>query len=117
MEREEARIVGFVRHDVDPVRLIGEARFLKHDADLYSIGRRGGEELQPTGVLRRPARENRMIKRHFLPPGPVGTYESPDAFPRLLPGCTWALALRRSAARRVGKECVSQCRSRWSPYH
>src|SRR3546814_20760293 len=24
---------------------------------------------------------------------------------------------RRSEARRVGKECVSTCRSRWSPYH
>src|SRR3546814_6987122 len=23
----------------------------------------------------------------------------------------------RSEARRVGKECVSRCRSRWSPYH
>src|SRR3546814_999053 len=26
----------------------------------------------------------------------------------------WA---RRSEERRVGKECVSTCRSRWSPYH
>src|SRR3546814_19869909 len=25
--------------------------------------------------------------------------------------------LGRSEARRVGKECVSTCRSRWSPYH
>src|SRR3546814_20982588 len=25
--------------------------------------------------------------------------------------------LVRSEARRVGKECVSTCRSRWSPYH
>src|SRR3546814_16055049 len=25
--------------------------------------------------------------------------------------------VRRSEARRVGKECVSTCRSRWSPYH
>src|SRR3546814_9257342 len=25
--------------------------------------------------------------------------------------------LERSEARRVGKECVSTCRSRWSPYH
>src|SRR3546814_17531697 len=25
--------------------------------------------------------------------------------------------LERSAERRVGKECVSTCRSRWSPYH
>src|SRR3546814_20631890 len=28
---------------------------------------------------------------------------------------TWALT--RSEERRVGKECVSTCRSRWSPYH
>src|SRR3546814_12336106 len=32
----------------------------------------------------------------------------------LLPdGSTWT----RSEERRVGKECVSTCRSRWSPYH
>src|SRR3546814_13221163 len=30
---------------------------------------------------------------------------------RLKVGC------RRSEERRVGKECVSTCRSRWSPYH
>src|SRR3546814_12115473 len=29
-----------------------------------------------------------------------------------LPACH-----RRSEERRVGKECVSTCRSRWSPYH
>src|SRR3546814_19355555 len=28
-----------------------------------------------------------------------------------------AEAKRRSEARRVGTECVSTCRSRWSPYH
>src|SRR3546814_11329094 len=28
-----------------------------------------------------------------------------------------ALALVRSEERRVGKECVSTCRSRWSTYH
>src|SRR3546814_3406310 len=27
------------------------------------------------------------------------------------------LGARRSEERRVGKECVSTCRSRWSPYH
>src|SRR3546814_2075622 len=26
-------------------------------------------------------------------------------------------AIMRSEERRVGKECVSTCRSRWSPYH
>src|SRR3546814_18742285 len=29
----------------------------------------------------------------------------------------WAEICRRSEERRVGKECVSTCRSRWSPYH
>src|SRR3546814_18350736 len=28
-----------------------------------------------------------------------------------------ATALLRSEERRVGKECVRTCRSRWSPYH
>ena len=28
-----------------------------------------------------------------------------------------ASKLTRSEERRVGKECVSTCRSRWSPYH
>src|SRR3546814_982871 len=27
------------------------------------------------------------------------------------------LRIERSEERRVGKECVSTCRSRWSPYH
>src|SRR3546814_4228749 len=35
-------------------------------------------------------------------------------------GLGWAVggwAAGRSEERRVGKECVSTCRSRWSPYH
>src|SRR3546814_14808521 len=39
---------------------------------------------------------------------PVARRQSAAAF-RLMVG--------RSAERRVGKECVSTCRSRWSPYH
>src|SRR3546814_13400838 len=39
----------------------------------------------------------------------------------VLVGLTWAffqhLFSGRSEERRVGKECVSTCRSRWSPYH
>src|SRR3546814_14687120 len=30
---------------------------------------------------------------------------------------SFGLTARRSEERRVGKECVSTCRSRWSPYH
>src|SRR3546814_1036025 len=40
------------------------------------------------------------------------------AFKAGLHGHGPAIALRfRSEERRVGKECVSTCRSRWSPYH
>src|SRR3546814_7948401 len=36
----------------------------------------------------------------------------------ILGGCRGGLQLLgRSEERRVGKECVSTCRSRWSPYH
>src|SRR3546814_18847979 len=35
----------------------------------------------------------------------------------LLNGVFSATAFARSDERRVGKECVSTCRSRWSPYH
>src|SRR3546814_2059703 len=34
-----------------------------------------------------------------------------------LAGSTAMLLQIRSEERRVGKECVSTCRSRWSPYH
>src|SRR3546814_14023458 len=33
------------------------------------------------------------------------------------PGFIATVARWRSEERRVGKECVSTCRSRWSPYH
>src|SRR3546814_11014493 len=32
-------------------------------------------------------------------------------------GARYAGGCTRSEERRVGKECVSTCRSRWSPYH
>src|SRR3546814_14931376 len=62
-----------------------------------------------------------------LPPG--GAFPSFDAIGGILrfgslmfaAGLTIALpvgfVLIRSEERRVGKECVSTCRSRWSPYH
>src|SRR3546814_4368419 len=33
------------------------------------------------------------------------------------PASGWFSSTFRSEERRVGKECVSTCRSRWSPYH
>src|SRR3546814_19696703 len=65
-----------------------------------------------------------ILDHQFVDPGPV------EKFAGLLPvkliGMDRALAEdqpadrarpERSEERRVGKECVSKCRSRWSPYH
>src|SRR3546814_1437511 len=37
--------------------------------------------------------------------------------PSILQQSRWPDFARRSEERRVGKECVSTCRSRWSQYH
>src|SRR3546814_20881303 len=42
----------------------------------------------------------------------------PPIRPQHLRDCTESCnSARRSEERRVGKECVSTCKSRWSPYH
>src|SRR3546814_8269807 len=44
-------------------------------------------------------------------------FPRPIAAHTMLHRCAEALGRQRSEERRVGKECVSTCRSRWSPYH
>src|SRR3546814_16774618 len=40
-----------------------------------------------------------------------------ETIERVAPTDARVLVTGRSEERRVGKECVSTCRSRWSPYH
>src|SRR3546814_11633295 len=47
-------------------------------------------------------------------PRPRASLSAREAFLYLV---LFASLYYRSEARRVGKECVSPCRSRWSPYH
>ena len=48
----------------------------------------------------------------------LGTMPAFDILPLFSAGRSRRLTLvPRSEERRVGKECVSTCRSRWSPYH
>src|SRR3546814_4913818 len=81
-------------------------------SDLNSDGQRqvdrpGRGEREDRGPPSPAHQNSRCTFRHFVP--------SSDASPMVrhrsdgTPG--------RSAERRVGKECVSTCRSRWSPYH
>src|SRR3546814_11927501 len=55
-------------------------------------------------------------------PMPVDLRPVLERIEKLMPGLRGRprlsmIATYRSEARRVGKECVSTCRSRWSPYH
>src|SRR3546814_4818516 len=43
--------------------------------------------------------------------------ESTSDILRMVVDYTNGMTQERSEERRVGKECVSTCRSRWSPYH
>src|SRR3546814_15392602 len=53
-----------------------------------------------------------VAHEHFLPSGPFALLPMTDA-----PADSGAPVHRsRSEERRVGKECVSTCRSRWAPY-
>src|SRR3546814_13875227 len=55
--------------------------------------------------------------RHRISPGRCG--QSSAGAQRTAPDPQLGLGqpVDRSEERRVGKECVSTCRSRWSPYH
>src|SRR3546814_14748378 len=49
-----------------------------------------------------------------IPVNSVGCYVPGGKYPLL---ASAHMSVIRSEERRVGKECVSTCRSRWSPYH
>src|SRR3546814_19395068 len=84
------------------------------DLDLLEGELRPGDEavLLPQGEVRQVGAHR--LQRHIA---------DPDRLPRVLDAGGQAHALAgpgltpRSEARRVGKECVSTCRSGWSPYH
>ena len=48
----------------------------------------------------------------------IGWMQGPTIIEEDNQACVYASeAKHRSEERRVGKECVGKCRSRWSPYH
>src|SRR3546814_8079296 len=67
----------------------------------------------PAGIDSKSTAVSRLLPKLFQPESPpngsVARY------------CQWyrpgGRCMARSEERRVGKECVSTCRSRWSPYH
>ena len=61
-----------------------------------------GKSTQFRMLCERMEREGRPFRRLIFP-----QYQEPSS----------ALLKMRSEERRVGKECLRLCRSRWSPYH
>src|SRR3546814_14453282 len=57
------------------------------------------------------ARQNAASRKKVMPPVFSRVMEPIQSTKRT------SLHEQRSEERRVGKECVSTCRSRWSPYH
>src|SRR3546814_13318352 len=74
---------------------------LRHLTGNALIGRRAGEVETSLDVGRNPVSDIE-IAAYGIPIAMVAIAVDP---------------LRRSEERRVGKECVSTCRSRWSPYN
>ena len=71
--------------------------------------------LLPRCVLPRPQRATPGLRQ----PGMVTSGQGNDrgAWPGHTPSMTSPGSKYRSEERRVGKECLRLCRSRWSPYH
>ena len=61
---------------------------------------------QPAGLAHLATRYGRLPPKKSLTPA--------TRFAEALTNC---IAASRSEERRVGKECVMRCRSRWWPYH
>src|SRR3546814_16941090 len=78
---------------------------LEHDEQRIAVGKRdrGKVEMAAVGKADLPGPLRAFERRgadHFLHDADLVRFRQP-----------------RSEERRVGKECVSTCRSRWSPYH
>src|SRR3546814_19687129 len=92
---------------------------LPEDARLTSLEERlrkaQAEEAERTGRTQKPVDDNYRMGNRVLADligGLAGGALIGWLLDRWLGTSPW-----RSEERRVGKECVSTCRSRWSPYH
>src|SRR3546814_9011289 len=74
-----------------------------------------------------PRQTNPLHLAGLKPAMPYGSEAAPDRYETAIDGNDVSVEqqltklgetqMARSEERRVGKECVSTCRSRWSPYH
>src|SRR3546814_18247799 len=77
-----------------------------------ALARGGHAREAEIGGIGKDGREQRIFVRTALTGAQIGERREESCFLRHL-----MKQFRRSEERRVGKECVSTCRSRWSPDH
>src|SRR3546814_14036598 len=95
--------------------LSGDYQFGAGPGKLKLIGlRRFSHEPVSQEVVLRPADGSAATGDRFTQTGDVGETIGRGEYQWKMFGGDWQL---RSEERRVGKECVSTCRSRRSPYH
>ena len=75
----------------------------------------GGARPCPLGIASAPSDAYKILLTLKL----RGSHYFPEKSSRraIISNPSSGVILKRSEERRVGKECVSTCRSRWSPYH
>src|SRR3546814_21119315 len=71
-----------------------------------------GEAIYTDSVLK-----NYIERLYSLPAHEIDLLFAAKRMTKLVDRAGFRNRLARSEERRVGKECVSTCRSRWSPYH
>src|SRR3546814_16886487 len=90
-------------------------------SDVCSSDLWGRVHLHRLPLLRRERRARRMVPRHIggrcVMTGSTFTLHRTEDPSGISGVGDVAWGIERSEERRVGKECVSTCRSRWSPYH
>src|SRR3546814_15321230 len=85
--------------------------------DDHVAGRGLGLLLEQIGIGRHDAPFGDRARLIEVGQLPVAAWQARADVEQVRPGAHRAHQMRRSEERRVGKECVSTCRSRWSPYH
>src|SRR3546814_13378488 len=93
--------------------------YLKADISLIDEQEASGTQVQ--ALMRSVAEQFEQyvrLNKKIAPdiPVQVGQIEEPSRLAAAV-AANLNLKVSRSEERRVGKECVSTCRSRWSPYH
>src|SRR3546814_11148276 len=102
--------VGTIIHNVEMKP--GKGGQIARSAGTYAqlVGRDRG-----LVIVRLNSGEQRYIRGECT--GTVGAVSNPDNANQTLAKAGRSRRMGRSEERRVGKECVRTCRSRWAPYH